>query len=98
MDLHAPAMDTYEPELSKTKLAFTPTQYRLLSLLICGAGRVFSSGELVEQAIGDVVSERTVDQHIKELRRKLGPHGQRIETVRGIGYRYREDFKDSFES
>ena len=44
---------------------------------------------VVERGIGDVVEERTVDVHIKELRRKLGTYGSRIETVRGQGYRYR---------
>jgi two-component system phosphate regulon response regulator PhoB len=38
-----------------------------------------------------VVLERTIDVHVKSLRRKLGPAGKLIETVRGLGYRFREN-------
>jgi two-component system phosphate regulon response regulator PhoB len=46
----------------------------------------------MDAAIGDgaIVLERTIDVHIKTLRRKLGPAGEYIETVRGVGYRFRE--------
>jgi DNA-binding response OmpR family regulator len=43
---------------------------------------------LVERGIGDLVTECTVDVHVKELRRRLGEWGSRIVTVRGVGYRY----------
>ena len=46
------------------------------------------AGELVRLAFEGAVTERTVDQHVKDLRRKLGTHGQFIETVRGLGYRF----------
>jgi two-component system phosphate regulon response regulator PhoB len=58
-------------------------------VLVGEPGRTFSRAELVEQAFGAAVNERTVDVHIKEVRRKLALHGSRIETVRGRGYRYR---------
>ena len=47
----------------------------------------------MDAAIGDgaVVLERTIDVHIKTLRRKLGPAGDLIETVRGVGYRFSEE-------
>ncbi|HEV3260386.1 MAG TPA: helix-turn-helix domain-containing protein [Gemmataceae bacterium] len=51
-------------------------------------GCVFSRAELVERVFGTVVEERTVDVHVKELRRKLALHGFALETVRGQGYRY----------
>jgi DNA-binding response OmpR family regulator len=66
----------------------TATQFRLMAVLLGEPGRVFSRAELVERGIGSRVSERTVDAHVKELRRKLGLHGARIETVRHLGYRY----------
>jgi DNA-binding response OmpR family regulator len=50
-------------------------------------GRTFSRAELVKHAFGAPVDEQTVDVHIKELRRKLEPNEQKIETVRGRGYR-----------
>jgi DNA-binding response OmpR family regulator len=66
----------------------TATQFRILAVLVGEPGRVFSRKELVERGIGTVVEERTVDVHIKELRRKLGPCAARLETVRHQGYRY----------
>jgi two-component system phosphate regulon response regulator PhoB len=46
----------------------------------------------MDAAIGDraIVLERTIDVHIKSLRRKLGEAGDLLETVRGVGYRFRE--------
>jgi two-component system phosphate regulon response regulator PhoB len=64
------------------------TQFRLLAVLVGELGRTFTRGELVEHAIGDLVEERTVDVHIKELRRMLGLHGARIETVLRQDYRF----------
>jgi two-component system phosphate regulon response regulator PhoB len=70
------------------EVVVTRTQFRILSLLVSEPGRVFDRAKLVEHAIGTLVSERTVDVHIKEIRRKLGLLAARIQTVRGIGYRY----------
>jgi two-component system phosphate regulon response regulator PhoB len=70
----------------------TPTEFRLVECLLRQPGRAFSRRDLMEAAIGDgvVVLERTIDVHIKTLRKKLGPAGDFIETVRGVGYRFRE--------
>jgi DNA-binding response OmpR family regulator len=75
--------------LGEREVAVTSTQFRLLAHLMAEPGRTFSRAELVERAIGTRVTERTVDVHVKELRRKLGPLGARIEALRGSGYRYR---------
>jgi DNA-binding response OmpR family regulator len=72
----------------RREVAVSPSEFRVLALLMGEPGRTFSRSELVERALGTPVAERTVDVHVKELRRKLGPHGLRIETVRGKGYRY----------
>ena len=71
------------------EVALTPTQFRLLSVLLEEPGRAFSRAELVERGIGDLVTERTVDVHVKGLRRRLGEWGPRVVAVRGVGYRYR---------
>jgi DNA-binding response OmpR family regulator len=71
------------------EVSLTPTQFRLLSVLLGGPGRAFSRAELVERGLGDLVAERTVDVHVKELRRRLGEWGRRVVAVRGVGYRYR---------
>jgi two-component system phosphate regulon response regulator PhoB len=70
----------------------TPTEFRILRFLAARPGRVFSREEILDGALeGAVVVERTVDVHLASLRRKLGRHGDRIETVRGVGYRFREE-------
>jgi DNA-binding response OmpR family regulator len=71
-----------------TLLELTNTEYDLLLRLVQHPNRVFSRAELVE-TLGDEreTLERTVDTHIKNLRRKLGAN-HHLETVYGIGYRY----------
>ncbi len=71
----------------------TPTEFRLLECLLRQPGRAFSRAQLMDAAIeeGAIVLERTIDVHIKSLRRKLETHGDMIETVRGVGYRFREE-------
>jgi two-component system phosphate regulon response regulator PhoB len=73
-------------------LDLTPTEFRLLECMLRQPGRAFSRHQLMDAAIGDgaIVLERTIDVHIKTLRRKLGTAGDYIETVRGVGYRFRE--------
>jgi two-component system phosphate regulon response regulator PhoB len=74
------------------EVELTPTEFRLLECLVRQPGRAFSRSHLLDAAIGDgaIVLERTIDVHIKSLRRKLGRLGELIETVRGVGYRFRE--------
>ena len=64
----------------------------LLEALIRQPGRVFSRSELIDSALGgdSLVLERTIDVHIRALRQKLGPHAILVETVRGVGYRFRD--------
>ncbi len=74
------------------ELDLTPTEFRLLECLLRQPGRAFTRPQLMDVAIGEgaVVLERTIDVHIKTLRKKLGDEQEFIETVRGIGYRFRE--------
>jgi len=73
------------------ELDLTPTEFRLLECLLRQPGRAFTRHQLMDASIGEgaVVLERTIDVHIKTLRRKLGT-SDLIETVRGVGYRFRE--------
>jgi len=73
------------------ELPLTRSEFRLLDTLIAQAGRVFNRAELITAALGDdaLVLDRTIDVHIRALRRKLGDHAHLIETVRGVGYRFR---------
>ncbi len=74
------------------ELSLTPTEFRLLEVLLRQAGRAFTRHELMDAAIGEdaMVLERTIDVHIKSLRKKLIGGSDLIETVRGVGYRFRE--------
>ena len=69
----------------------TPTEFRLLECMLRQPGRAFSRHQLMDSAIGEgsIVLERTIDVHVKTLRRKLGSIDL-IETVRGVGYRFKE--------
>ena len=73
------------------ELDLTPTEFRLLECLVRQPGRAFTRAQLMDAAIGEgaIVLERTIDVHVKTLRRKLGS-ADLIETVRGVGYRFRE--------
>jgi len=72
-------------------VSLTSREYALLLLLAENPNRVFTRGDLLAIIWGDdvVVTERTVDVHIKNLRQKIGENGDLIETVRSVGYRVR---------
>lgn len=74
-------------------LELTPTEFRLLWALARAAGRPFGRNELMDHCRGEDANalERTIDVHIRSLRHKLGDLGDVIETVRGVGYRFRSD-------
>jgi len=81
--------ERFSVQVAGQEVVLTATQFRLLAVLMEEPGRVFSREELVKRAFSTRVSGRTVDVHVKEVRRKLGPHEWRVQTVRGQGYRYR---------
>ena len=73
-------------------LDLTPSEFSLLDVLIRQPGRAFSRAELIDAALGGdaIVLERTIDVHIRALRQKLSTFAEVIETVRGVGYRFRD--------
>ncbi|HKJ22217.1 MAG TPA: phosphate regulon transcriptional regulator PhoB [Gammaproteobacteria bacterium] len=75
-----------------TALEMGPTEYRLLYFFMTNAERVFSRGQVLDRVWGGnvYVEERTVDVHIRRLRKALSQHGydRYIQTVRGAGYRF----------
>lgn len=76
----------------ESPLALGPTEFRLLHFLMTHAERVHSRTQLLDRVWGDhvFIEERTVDVHIRRLRKLLEPsgHDRLIETVRGSGYRF----------
>lgn len=83
----------HEVKCGDDAVALTATEFRLLQFLAAHAGRVFSRSELIDHALGQDVEvlDRTIDVHVMALRKKLGRHGDYIETIRGFGYRFKAD-------
>jgi len=81
----------HEAQLAGAPLQLTATEFRLLQLLLERQGRVQSRSQLLTEVWGyaEDVDSRTVDTHVRRLRRKLGDEADRIETVIGVGYRLR---------
>jgi two-component system phosphate regulon response regulator PhoB len=70
----------------------TPTEFKILEMLMRHPGRVYTRGQVLSAIWPDdrAVEDRAVDVHIARLRDKMGSHGTLVETVRGVGYRIRE--------
>jgi DNA-binding response OmpR family regulator len=85
--------DSYEVTLKSQPLHLTPSEYKLLVVLIQSQGRVLTRDQLIERVQGEGISVtgRTIDTHIFGLRKKLAEWADHIDTIRGIGYRYRPE-------
>jgi two-component system, OmpR family, phosphate regulon response regulator PhoB len=79
--------------VDKTEIALTALEFRLLHAFMSRRGRVQSRDALLSDVWGIEadVTTRTVDTHVKRLREKLGEAGEYIETLRGVGYRFKSD-------
>lgn len=94
IDMNGLRLDPVTHRLSgnNTSLSIGPTEFRLLHFFMTHPERVFSRAQLLDQVWGDhvFVEERTVDVHIRRLRKALEPSGHdvHVETVRGSGYRF----------
>ena len=85
--------EAHQAHLDGKEISLTALEFRLLKHLIDRKGRVQSRDQLLEDVWGysSDVTTRTVDTHIKRLREKLGPFGEHILTIRGVGYRFSKD-------
>jgi len=88
--------DNYRALLDGRDLGLTVVEFRLLSQLYSQPGRVFSREQLLNQLYDDhrVVTDRTVDSHIKNLRRKIqqiAPGRNLIRSIYGVGYRLEDE-------
>ena len=89
--------EKFQAHYAGTPLVLTRQEFRLLALLTGSPGRVFTREQVLDRAWedGGAVTDRTIDAHVKTLRRKLAEAGSGgsgdgvIETVRGVGYRVR---------
>jgi len=85
-------MERFEARVGERVLDLTPVELRLLHTFLQHPGRVFSRGQLMDRLYPDnrVVTDRTVDSHVKNLRHKLAdalPERELIRSVYGVGYR-----------
>lgn len=85
-------LERHEVTAKGDPVALTATEFKLLSLLASKAGRVFTRQQIIESIHEGyaAVTDRSVDVQVVSLRRKLGETGRNIETVRGVGYRFRD--------
>lgn len=83
--------DGHQVWVDGAEAALTALEFRLLTTLLGRRGRVQTRSQLLEDVWGvhADVTTRTVDTHVKRLREKLGEAGAYVETIRGVGYRFR---------
>lgn len=83
---------THSVKLNKKEIFFPKKEFQLLHFLIANRGRVFSREILLNQIWGEniYVVDRTVDVHVAKVREKLGEYNDYIETIKGLGYRFKE--------
>lgn len=87
--------ETHVATFNGNEIDLTPVEFRLLKTLYDNQGRVFSRDQLISKAYSDyrVVTDRTVDTHIKNLRRKLdqvSPDYELIRSIYGLGYKFEQ--------
>jgi two-component system alkaline phosphatase synthesis response regulator PhoP len=83
---------TYTVKIGKREVFFPRKEFEVLALLASNPGRVYSREMLLNAIWGSdvIVIDRTVDVHIRKVREKLGDDADMIETIKGVGYRFRE--------
>ncbi len=74
-------------------VGLTATEFRLLLFLAAHRGIVFTRDQIIANVIADgaIVIDRNIDVHVRAIRKKLGPYNGVIETIRGVGYRFRDE-------
>ena len=84
--------ERHEVKLAESPVELTATEFKILSCLAERPGRVFKRDDLLSRVLGDdaIVIDRTIDVHIRSIRKKFGDHRDLIETVRGVGYRFKD--------
>ena len=83
----------HEVSVNGKRVSLTSLEFKLLRTLMQRRGRVQTRDRLLNDVWGyeSVIDTRTVDTHVRRLRKKLGKVADAIESVRGFGYRLRED-------
>ena len=81
--------DNYEVSVGEKVISMTLSEFKILSILLDYPGKVYTREDLLNRLNENKTNiiDRNIDVHIRSLRKKLGPDGQVIQTVRGIGYK-----------
>lgn len=95
IDLHGIVLDESKKkvEIEGSVVAFSASEFQLLKLFMSSPGHVYTRAQIVDYIKGSnhAVTDRAVDTQLVSLRKKLGERGRLIETVWGVGYRFREN-------
>ncbi len=86
-------LDQFKAYWKKNEVSLTRTEFALLRTMLNHPGKVFSRDQLMDRAYpqGEIVSDRTIDSHVRRVRKKFAEHGgEPVETVHGLGYRLGE--------
>jgi phosphate regulon transcriptional regulator PhoB len=86
----------HEMGVDGESITLTATEFRLIHFLATHPGRVFTRAQLLNRVIGEYayVIDRNIDVHVRSVRKKLGQYSNYIETIRGVGYRFRDTEED----
>jgi two-component system alkaline phosphatase synthesis response regulator PhoP len=86
-------LSKYQVLINNKKIELTTTEFKLLSILISRPGWVFNRDQLLDELwnYDKVVVDRTIDVHVRNLRKKLGKYGDYIKSMRGIGYKFKKE-------
>ena len=84
---------SHSVKINEKEIFFPKKEFQLLHFLISNRGRVYSREILLNQLWGEniYVVDRTVDVHVAKVREKLGEYSDYIETIKGLGYRFRDN-------
>jgi DNA-binding response OmpR family regulator len=85
-------LDKHQVTLAGELIYLTASEFRLFYQLASNPGKAFSREQLLKSVVGDrtIVVDRNIDVHIRSVRKKIGAYAERVQTIRGIGYRFTE--------
>ncbi len=83
----------HEARINGDLMNLTATEFRILHLLATQPGRAFTREQILNRAVGNgvIIVDRNIDVHIRAIRKKLGLASYLVETIRGIGYRFKDE-------
>lgn len=86
-------LDRYQIKKRDKQIALTLSEFGILKRLALNSGKVLTRNQLLDDLSNEdaFVVDRNIDVHIAALRKKLGPNFEYIDTVRGVGYRFKDD-------